>query len=343
MFLWYHPLETYFEDHLQREEYIMLTGIDHIIIGVNNLAEAARIFNDRLGLAVSGGGIHPTGGTENRIIVIGDTYIELIAVRKAEEAQQSMLDRLARGNGYLNFVLSSNDIEADTAAMRERGVAVIGPTPGRLNAANGQYRAWSRSDVERPDLTQHYPFLIQHDSTGEERRHRLAGWTTPPQHPLGASKVLSATIAVENLGEAARRFQHIYGLPHSEPFTGEADAWDALLVSFPLPPNGQSFELAAPLPEAIDAARNGAHLPQPGALADYLRSFGESLCRVTLAVENLAASRRYLDERGVTYTYTENTGNEHPVLWIHPEEACGAAIVLHEFTPDLPPDNPLEG
>lgn len=321
----------------------MLTGIDHIIIGVNNLPEATRIFNDKLGLAVSGGGIHPAGGTENRIIVIGDTYIELIAVRTPEEAQQSILKRLARGNGYLNFVLSSNDIEADTAAMRDRGVALIGPTPGRLNAANGQFRAWSRSDVERPDLTQHYPFLIQHDSSGEERRHRLAGWATPPQHPLGASKVLSTTIAVDNLGAAAQRFQHIYGLPHSEPFTGEADAWDALLVSFPLRPNGQSFELAAPLPQAIDAAQAGAHLPQPGALADYLHTFGESLCRVTLAVESLAASRRYLDEHGVTYTYSENAENEHPTLWIHPEEACGAAIVLHEFTPDLPVDNPLEG
>jgi catechol 2,3-dioxygenase-like lactoylglutathione lyase family enzyme len=321
----------------------MLTGIDHIIIGVNNLAEAARIFNDKLGLAVSGGGIHPAGGTENRIIVIGDTYIELIAVRTLEEAQQSILDRLAKGNGYLNFALSSNNIEADTAAMRSRGVSVIGPTTGRLNAVNDQFRAWSRSDVERSDLTQHYPFIIQHDSTGEERRYRLAGWTTPPEHPLGASKVLSATIAVENLGEAAQRFQHIYGLPHSEPFTGEADVWDAMLVSFPLQPAKQSFELAAPLPRAIDAPQAGAHLPQPGAPADYLRTFGESLCRITLAVENLATSRRYLDEHGVTYTYNENTDNEHPVLWIHPEEACGAAIVLHEFTPDLPPDYPLEG
>lgn len=321
----------------------MLTGIDHIIIGVDNLAEAARIFNDKLGLAVSGGGVHPHGGTENRIIVIGDTYIELIAVCTPQEAQQSIQDRLAQGNGFLNFVLSSNDIEADTAAMRNRGIEVIGPTPGRLNAANGQSRAWSRTDVERPDLTQHYPFLIQHDSTGEERRYRLAGWAAPPEHPLGVSKVLSATIVVENLGEAVRRFQHIYGLPHSEPFTGEVDVWDAMLVSFPLQPAKQSFELAAPLPPVIDAPQTGAQLPQPGALADYLRTYGESLCRVTLAVENLAASRRYLDEHGITYTYSENTGNEHPVLWIHPEAACGAAILLHEFTPDLPPDYPLEG
>ena len=324
----------------------MLTGIDHIIIGVHDLYEASRIFNDKLGLAVSGGGIHPSGGTENRIIVIGDTYIELIAVRTPEEAQQSMLNRLAKGDGYLNFVLSSNDIEADTAAMRSRGVPVLGPDAGRLNTANGQFRAWSRSNVERPDLTQHYPFLIQHDSAGEERRRRLAGWTTPPEHPLGVSKVLSTTIAVENLGEAAQRFQHTYGLPPSEQFSGEADApdaWDAILVSFLLHPNQQSFELAAPIPALIDAPEGVEHLPQPGALTRYLQTFGESLCRITLAVENLAASKRHLDEHGVTYTWKENAGNRHSVLWIHPEEACGAAIVLHEFTPDLPPDNPLEG
>lgn len=326
----------------------MLTGIDHIIIGVNDLYEASRIFQDKLGLAVSGGGIHPSGGTENRIIVIGDTYIELIAMRTPAEAQQSMLERLAKGNGYLNFVLSSDDIEADTAAMRERGVSVLGPKAGRLNAANGQFRAWSRSDVERPDLTQHYPFVIQHDSMGEERRHQLAGWAAPPEHPLGVSKVLSTTIAVADLGEAAQRFQHIYGLPPSEQFSGEIDAWDAILVSFLLHPNQQSFELATPIPAIIDAPEGREHLPQPGALTRYLQTYGESLCRIILAVENLAASRRYLDEHGVTYTYKERTENwqseqqGHPVLWIHPEEACGAAIVLHEFTPDLPPDNPLE-
>ena len=48
-------------------------------------------------------------------------------MRKPAEAQQSMLNRLAKGDGYLNFVLSSNDIEADSAAMRQRGVAIIGP------------------------------------------------------------------------------------------------------------------------------------------------------------------------------------------------------------------------
>ncbi len=155
----------------------MLTGLDHIIIGVNDLEQATTVFSQKLGLTASGGGVHPSGGTANRIIVIGDTYLELIAVRTPGEAQQSMLDRLAKGDGYLNFVLSSNAIEADSKAMLSRGVSIIGPKHGQLRSTEGRTRAWSRADVEQPDLTQHYPFLIQHDSTGEERRFRLAGWT----------------------------------------------------------------------------------------------------------------------------------------------------------------------
>lgn len=310
----------------------MLTGLDHIIIGVNNLERATEIFADHLGLLASGGGNHPSGGTANRIIVIGDTYLELITVREPAEAQQSMINRLAKGDGYLNFVLTSDDIEADSAAMRRRGVAIIGPNPGQLNAAGGRSRAWSRTDVHQPDLTQHYPFLIQHDSTGGERRFRLAGWTEPPAHPLGASKVLSTTIAVESLAEATPRFQGIYGLQPAEAFTGDVDDWEAMLTAFLIPASQQSFELAEPLPLATsseDTELTTELLPQPGSLRRYLQQFGESLCRMTLGVTDMAHSRRYLDAHGVVYTYKEST---HPTLWIHPSSACVAAIVLHEIT-----------
>ena len=308
----------------------MLTALDHIIIGVNDIAQATTVFSQKLGLAISGGGIHPTGGTANRIIIVGDTYLELITIRAPEEAQQSMRERLAKGDGYLNFVLSSNDIKADTAAMAQRGVSVIGPKPGQLKSPDGHSRGWSRTDVERPDLTQHYPFLIQHDSTGAERRFRLAGWTEPPQHPLGAIEVLSTTIAVADLSEAAQHFERIYGLSPSTPFTGDADDWEAMLVAFPIDESGQSFELAEPLPlSTSDTDIETRLLPEPGALSRHLQIFGESLCRMTLAVESLAASRRFLDEHEVTYMYQEQP---HRALWIHPDQACGAAIVLHEAT-----------
>lgn len=307
----------------------MLTGIDHVIIGVSNLDQAAHIFSEQLGLIPSGGGTHPTGGTANRIIVIGDTYLELIAVRTPAEAQASMLERLAKGEGYLNFVLASDDIQAEARGLQERGIAILGPTPGQLNAAQGRSRSWSRIDIERPDLAQQYPFLIQHDSSGEERRSRLAGWITPPEHPLGATKVLNTTIAVANLEEATRRFAHIYGLEASEPFEGDADGWDAMLTAFPLGTEGQCFELAMPLPLSTleSEVEEMEHVPEAGALAYYLSRYGESLCRMTLAVESLNNARRFLDERRVTYTYQQTP---QFALWIHPGHACGASIVLHE-------------
>jgi catechol 2,3-dioxygenase-like lactoylglutathione lyase family enzyme len=318
----------------------MLIGLDHIIIGVHDLTQATHIFTERLGFAVSGGGTHPTGGTANRIIVIGDTYLELITVRNATEAQHSMLQRLAKGDGYLNCVLASNDIQADSRAMAQRGIKILGPSAGKLTAADGRSRSWSRTDVERAELTQRYPFLIQHDSTGQERRTRLAGWTLPPPHPLGVTKVLSATIAVADLGEATQRFQHIYGLQASDQYTGEADGWDAILVSFWLREQMQSLELATPLPALLDPIEGQPMFPDAGALAYHLQQFGESLCRITLAVENLDVSKRFLDERNVSYAYR---AMPRPSLWILPDQACGATLVLHEFTPDLPEDFPLEG
>jgi catechol 2,3-dioxygenase-like lactoylglutathione lyase family enzyme len=307
----------------------MLTAIDHIIIGVYDLEKAAAQFDEKLGLQPSGGGIHPSGGTANRIIVIGDSYLELIAVRAPEEAQQSMLERMAKGEGYLNVALASSDIEAEGAAMHGRGITIFGPTPGQLRSADGRARGWSRIDVERPLLAQHYPFLIQHDSAGEERRLRLAGWTTPPEHALGATQALSVTIAVADLEEASQRFSHIYGLQPSESYTGEVDGWDAMLVALPLGAGGQHLELAMPLPLSAeeDQEIEMEHLPEAGALARHIERFGESVCRMTLAVKSIYEARRYLDARAVTYTYSDG---EHPTLWIHPDYACGAAIVLHE-------------
>lgn len=115
----------------------------------------------------------------------------------------------------------------------------------------------------------------------------------------------------------------------SEPFTGDVDGWDAQMVAFALGDSGQHLELAMPLPLAAeeDAEVGMAHLPDAGALRYHLAQFGESLCRATLAVSNMEKARLYLDAHGVTYTYQEGPP---AVLWIHPDYACNASIVLHE-------------
>jgi Glyoxalase-like domain len=306
----------------EREGKTMLNSIDHIIIGVNDLEQASATFGQRLGLLPSGGGNHPGGGTANRIIVIGDTYLELISLHTRDEAQPSMLQRLAQGDGYLNFVLGSDDCIADSAAMVTRGVQVVGPNAGELRNAAGRSRAWLRSDIERSDMVQQYPFIIQHDSSGEERRFRLAGWTTPPEHPLGVTHVLSTTLAVANLTDATLRFSRIYGLLPTAEYAA-LDGLDARLAAFKPGDGAQWFELAIPATRWRGNGENHPTFPEPGALSWHLQRFGESLCRITLAVKDLDASRRYLDEQQVAYTYWDAMA-----LWIHADQACGASIVL---------------
>jgi catechol 2,3-dioxygenase-like lactoylglutathione lyase family enzyme len=297
----------------------MFTALDHIIIGVRDLEAAAQRFSHNLGLIPSGGGVHPGGGTANRIIVIGDTYLELITVDRPQEAQASLRQRLEQAEGYINFVLASDALEADCQALRQRGIALIGPVPGMLRTEDGRARGWMRADIERPDMVQRYPFIIQHDSTGEERRSRLAGWSTPPEHPLGAFKVQSITLAVADLAEASRRFAHIYGLVPSEPYPAVAQAWGAQLISFNLGTGGQTVEMAQASAEVA--------LPDYG-LKQHLERFGESIFRMTLLVRDLEQARRYLNAHGITSTLS---GTDRPaLLWIGAEQSNGATLVLQQ-------------
>ena len=306
----------------------MLTSLDHIIIGTHDLAAAAHTFEHKLGLVPSGGGVHPTGGTANRIIVIGDTYLELITIDRPQEAHESMRQRMEKGEGYFNFVLSSNDLVADSQTIKQRGVPLLGPTPGELRSGDGRSRGWMSSHIERAILAQPYPFLIQHDSTGEERRRRLAGWNTPPEHPLGVTRVHSVTLAVKDLAEASQRFSHIYGLQPSAPFPSPSQSWHAQQVSFSLGTSGQSFELAMPAPETAGASAAAVFFSDVDSLSQHLARFGESVCRMMLLIEDFRSTCNYLDAHQVSYIYTEDV---HPLIWLDPNQTCGASIVLQEL------------
>ena len=54
--------------------------LDHVLIAVADLAAAAREIEARHGLASIDGGRHPAWGTANRIVPLGDSYLELVAL-----------------------------------------------------------------------------------------------------------------------------------------------------------------------------------------------------------------------------------------------------------------------
>ena len=67
--------------------------LDHVLIAVVDLAEAGREIEVRHGLASIDGGRHPAWGTANRIVPLGDSYLELISVVDEAKAAESPLGR----------------------------------------------------------------------------------------------------------------------------------------------------------------------------------------------------------------------------------------------------------
>ena len=52
---------------------------DHIAISATCLAEGVAAVEAALGVALSGGGAHPHMATHNRLLGLGDLYLEVIA------------------------------------------------------------------------------------------------------------------------------------------------------------------------------------------------------------------------------------------------------------------------
>jgi hypothetical protein len=64
--------------------------LDHVLIAVTDLAAAVEELEDRYGLAAVAGGRHPSWGTANMIVPLGETYLELVAVIDEDEAAESV-------------------------------------------------------------------------------------------------------------------------------------------------------------------------------------------------------------------------------------------------------------
>ena len=92
-------------------------AIDHVILAVHNLDDAARTFAATLGLHVSDGGVHPQFGTANRIIVLADDYIELLARQPGAEARGWIAAYLAGGHeGCAGLALATADANRVTSS-----------------------------------------------------------------------------------------------------------------------------------------------------------------------------------------------------------------------------------
>jgi hypothetical protein len=94
-----------------------LIRVDHAIYAVDDLDAAASALFEREGLASVPGGRHEGWGTANRIVPLGDSYLELIAVVDEQEAEGSdfgsaVLKGLAEERSLIGWVAATDDIDA---------------------------------------------------------------------------------------------------------------------------------------------------------------------------------------------------------------------------------------
>jgi methylmalonyl-CoA epimerase len=105
----------------------MIKKIDHIAVAVQNLEDAAKFYQDFLGLSL--GGIEQIEGMDTRVgfFAVGETKIELVQPTKEETGLANFL--AARGPGIHHICLEVDDIEAELTTYKEKGALLIDETP----------------------------------------------------------------------------------------------------------------------------------------------------------------------------------------------------------------------
>ena len=93
---------------------------DHIAISAETLAEGTDHVEAALGILLAGGGQHPYMATHNRLLSLGDLYLEVIAsdpsAPKPPHPRWFDLDHFAGPPRITNWVARSDHLMADLAA-----------------------------------------------------------------------------------------------------------------------------------------------------------------------------------------------------------------------------------
>lgn len=191
----------------------MTLELDHAVIGVRDLDEAARAYTD-LGFDVRTGGRHVGRGTHNALIRFGPDYIELMSVfDRAQAATDPFASSLStyleqRVGGLIGYVFSSDNV----AKLHERMVASdlkpTGPFEMSRRRADGGLLSWKMLIPGEIAWRRPLPTVIQWDQGPAER----AGVDGQSVHVNSAQHLRRASIIVRDLDAASVSFSRAYGL-----------------------------------------------------------------------------------------------------------------------------------
>jgi catechol 2,3-dioxygenase-like lactoylglutathione lyase family enzyme len=114
----------------------VISGIDHVVIGVRDLAAAGAAYETLLGRSISGRSEH--GGAITALIALDNIAVELMAPAGDGETAQRLRTALEDGEGLKSVVFAAPDIEAMHRLCTDAGLA---PSAMNVRAALRSFRA----------------------------------------------------------------------------------------------------------------------------------------------------------------------------------------------------------
>ena len=127
---------------------------------MTDLGAGAQELEARFGLASIEGGRHPGFGTANRIVPLGDCYLELVAVVDDAEAEQNPFGRLLaaaepRLDRPLGWAVRTDRLDEAAARLG----LVVGS--GSRTTHDGRTLRWRMAGLEEAMAEPSLPFLLQ--------------------------------------------------------------------------------------------------------------------------------------------------------------------------------------
>lgn len=190
-----------------------ITGLDHAVIAVRDLAGAAEVF-ERLGFALTPTGHHAEWGTANRCAMFAGDYVELITAAGAGDEADKVRSFTGARDGLMSVSLGSSNGAASAEALRAAGLEV--PMARSLSRKLENGTTLMFSELPLPVFaTPGVPTRIVQHITAE--RERNPHWL---DHPNTAIGIASVTAIVDEPPALTPSYDKVFG-PHAAVLTDD--------------------------------------------------------------------------------------------------------------------------
>jgi hypothetical protein len=191
--------------------------IDHVIYATADLESAAARIEADLGLPAVAGGRHEGLGTHNRIVPLGEGYLELLAIADPQEATgsdlgQAVQRRIAEvGDGLLGWAVAVEDVtaHADRLGIEQTTIAREGMSAhlaGLQEAMRDPFLPFFIArdpGIANPASTEDGPGITWIEVAGDAAR--LDAWLGPNDLPV---RVTAGPPGVRDVGIGHQRLSH---------------------------------------------------------------------------------------------------------------------------------------